>query len=596
MGMATTVEITSSAIRICRENHDQIVGLETLPVPPGIDPVASLATAQISGALGKVTVVMQHQDMLLRTMLQPPCPPERLARIVRFELQGISREEAEPTETAWHVVQGMGGDDMRILAMITKRSLITALSKALAAHGGKLAGLVHPAVGMYHAFKRQDPSYRDDAVIADIGGKNIHLALVRDGELLFLRSQTPGMDDLTNAVAELRSIAKPEAERLIAKLGKGAPDDLHEVIRRQVQALSGVIGNNVRFAKAQLHLDAFEPKAIYLAGAGAQVHGFTEALAERMHAAVRILNPFAGVIMRMDNEHLDRVAALPSPWVACFGAALADKRELDALSEARERRLAFWRSDGAVRVACALALSLLLMAGVRQTLAGMSYGSVVEQLRGDEESQGLVPKAKKVHDELGVLREQKTAAAAKVSFIDGERRPGRIAMEMLSAISEQQEPNTCPVVLRNFQVTRKPGLVLVDLQGYAQSGAKRSTAEVLRTFEQQLVRRYEPISSIRSLPKPAARDVQDFHYEIGVADVPLQIVSKAAYANGARKGLAVKLGWNGAGEPEAVAMAMVDRFLNGEDEMKIQVVPADESGMIEFMWDEKRHSLERVGR
>jgi len=45
--MLTTIEITSRAIRLCRERDRRIVSLETYPVPPSSDPLQNLAKAPL---------------------------------------------------------------------------------------------------------------------------------------------------------------------------------------------------------------------------------------------------------------------------------------------------------------------------------------------------------------------------------------------------------------------------------------------------------------------------------------------------------------------------------------------------------------------
>jgi hypothetical protein len=244
----TTIEVTNSAIRLCREQRGKLVAIESHPVAHGADPLDALAAAPLPKPLGRTTVVLQHADMLLRTMLQPPCPPERLDRIVRFELQNARGEESDPIAISWHLVKGGGGGDMRVLALVTKQALLDRVKRALAPHEGKLGGLVHPTVALFHAWKRQTGESSGDTMLVDIGGKQIHLVLVRDGELLMVRSQGPGMEQLAKQISEAQGLPEPEAEKLMTKLGKGSPEALHELIRRQAQTVAGLITNNIRFA------------------------------------------------------------------------------------------------------------------------------------------------------------------------------------------------------------------------------------------------------------------------------------------------------------------------------------------------------------
>jgi hypothetical protein len=568
--MLTTIEVTSRAIRLCREEQGRITALESFEIAPGSDPLQALAAAPLPNPLGRVRVVMQHGDMLLRTMVQPPCPIERLGKIVRFELQ--SSGEAEAVATTWHLVAGMGSGDMRLITLVTKRKLIDELRAALKLHGGKLEALVHPAIGLYQAYRALGAGEQGASMLVDIGGANLHLVLVVDGELLFMRSQNPGMDELVKQVGELRSLSEPDAAALVAKLGKGAPEDLHEAIKRQAGAVASVLTANIRFAKAQLRLDQLDPKTVWMAGAGAQVYGFAEALAAQMGKPVKPINPFSGTPPALPSERLDRLAALPSPWTVAIGAARAKQLELDAMQEDREQRVLFWRTDGALRVAAALVATLLVLAAVRQEVSIGSSGTLVDMLDGHgADKNGMVPKAEKARAELMQLNDAKVLATSRLNWIDGERRPGRIAVELFSAIAEQEDPANCPVFLSSYKIARQGGQVVADIEGFAQGSGKRASDAVLRLFEQGLVKRYPPITAIKQLPKPIDPTRQQFHYLITISDQPAEVTREAG-GDAAKLKLTLALP-PGVDAEGAARVAATRERTKGEASVTVKVVP-----------------------
>ncbi len=273
------IEISGSAIRLVRERDGRLLSLESWQIPAGADPLLALASVPLPRPLGRVTVLMQQEEMLLLSQIQPATHPERLDRLVRFELAAMAGDGADATSLSWHAVRLRLGDELRILTLLAKQSLIRRLRDSLAPHGGRLVSLLPTSLGLYHAWKAQHGEERGPAVIADIGGSRLHIALVQDGELLFLRTQSPGTDELVKAVAAHRGLPEPEAAKLVARLGKGAPADLHELIAKQASTIAGLITATVRFAKAQLKLEKFDPSMIYLSGAGAQAVGLTESAA-----------------------------------------------------------------------------------------------------------------------------------------------------------------------------------------------------------------------------------------------------------------------------------------------------------------------------
>ena len=514
--MPTTIEVSSRTIRLCREDNRRIIALESFPVPEGADPLEVLASAPLPGPLGRVRLILHHGDMLLRSTLQPPCPPERLARIMRFEL--ASAGEGEPVVSSWHLIRTLGGDDMRLLTLVTKRRLIAQVKQALKPHGGRLDSLVHPTIALFQSYRSMALPEPAPAVLLDVGGAHVHVSLVQDGELIFTRTQGPGMDELVKHIAELRSLAMPDAAALVAKLGKGAPADLHEAIKRQVGQIAGIITANLRFAKAQLRIEQFEPKVIWLTGAGGQVYGFSEQLASRTGMMVRPINPFAGALTSLSSERLDRLAILPSAYGVVLGASRAKAVELDALDEEKEERREFWRTDGVLRAAAVLVATLLILAFVRQQVATGTANTAIGVLDG--EGGGLVPKAQAARKELDQIADAKAQTAARLVWLDGERRPGRVAAELLSAIADAQDPVKVPVVVQNYRVDRRPGQVQVEIEGFAQAVGTRSTDSVLHAFEQSLIKRYGPITAIKQVPKPIDGVRQNFHYQLAINDLP----------------------------------------------------------------------------
>jgi len=492
--MPTSIEIASRRIRVCRHEQGRITHLESFPIPEGADPILALTEAPLPAGIGRVRVVLHHGDLLLKSMVQPPCPPDRLKRIVDFELRAQFGEEMDAM-ASWHLVRtGGDSDDMRVLVMVAKRMLIQDLRRALAKHGAKLDGVIPPGIGLYHAWLGQtDAVAREgDAALLDVGGSAIHTVLVRHGELLFLRSNSPGQDELVKGVAELREIDAGDARDLLRRLGKYPPLDLAELVKRNAQSLAASVTANTRFACAQLRLDSFKPATIWLSGAGAQTPGFLEALATRAGVPVRIVNPFVGAVAGIAGEQLDEMAELPSPWCPAIGASRATRPELDALEPVREEKRRFWLTSGALRVAAAAVVALAVLALVRQHFAASYLGGVEEELGG---ANGLVTAAEKKIAERDRLLRRKQELAARMRFVAEQRRPARIAVEALNAIGHSIDPAETRVTLSRYRVDKVGDATRVALQGAAEPGGGRSYDQVLESFRANLLHDYPVFES-----------------------------------------------------------------------------------------------------
>lgn len=513
--MPTTIEVTASAIRLCVTDDKRITGLESWPVPVGADPLAALASVPLPDGLGRVRVLLHHDDLLTRTLVQPACAPERLDKLVRFELGDLASpgsDEAPPSAISWHLVPVAGADgDMRVLAQVARLRLVDRVRQSLATRGAKLAALTHPAIGLFHAFKAQAPGHQGVACLIDVGGSHVHLVLVKDGDLVFMRSHAPGMDETMRQVAAKRGIPEADAAALVRKISEGSPDDLKDLIAHQAGAISAAITANVRFCRTQLKLTEFEPTQVFVAGAGSLAHGFVATLAARTHLPVRLINPFAGQISRLPTDLSDRLAGLPSPWAVVIGGASAPAWELDALADERQARTQYWRSEGALKVA---AVAAVLFAGIGIVATETALAHAGGRLA---ELEATVPKAQDLAKQINAGREKQVADANRLLWLDAERRPGRVAVELLSCIAHLQDPATCPVVLTSYQLARQPGMLVVELSGSATS-AKVSAETAIRAFKSGLQQQYPAITAIDELPTVIDKDRLSFKYRLAIPD------------------------------------------------------------------------------
>lgn len=509
--MTAAIEITSRSIRLAVVEDRQLIQLRSWPVPAGTDPVQILGTADLPPRLGQVRVLIGNEEVLARMLIQPPCPRERLDRVVGFELTGGGDADAPLAD--WTVVPGFGAGDNRVFGLAVKRGLVQRLRQALAVHGAKLSALTHPAVGMYHAWRSAGGA--GNALLADVGGATTHIAVVRDDELALVRTLPMGMDTLVAQIADLRSLPPVEAARLVTQLRSSSPEEVQHLVKRQAGQIAVALTGAVKFAKAQLQIDDWQPAAISLAGSGAQVHAFAEAVAERAGIPTRPFNPFAGLTTTLPLEEMDRQAALPSPWAATLGGAGTARLVIDALADERRSAARFWSTDGALRVGVALAAVAVITAlALNEVQVGRTAADVVRL--GPPE--GLVTRAERDLSTVSKLEAERKTTAGRMAWLDGEHRAGRVASELLAAVAAVQHPERCPVALAAYRVKRGGAGLTVELEGWAQSVGRMRTSDVLRAFEEGLRTAYPPITAIDERPQPIDRDRQRFHLVLAIPD------------------------------------------------------------------------------
>ncbi len=507
--MTTSVEITARAIRLVTVDDGVITELKSLPYDAGADPV-QLLPGILPAKAGNVRVLLATEDVLVRMLVQPPCPRDRLDRLMGFELTGGGDADAPLAD--WLVVPGFGSGDLRVLGLAVKRGLVQRLTQALALAGARLESVSHPAVGLYHAWRLAGGM--GDALLADVGGASTQVAVVRQDELALVRTLPLGMGTLVEQIAELRGLPPAEAARLVSQLRSSSPEELQHLVKRQAGQVAVAISGAIKFAKAQLQVDDWQPSAIALAGAGAQIHGFADAVSERSGIAAKPFNPFAPLRCSLPAERMDTLSALPSPWAAAIGVAAA-KPAIDAIADQRRAAARFWATDGILRVSVALAAVLVLAAIAINEVVITRAIKDTERLGGE---QGLVPRAERDLGEIAKLEAQRLRDTRRLAWLDSEHRAGRMASEVLAAVASLQHPENCPVALTTYRVRRTTDLVTVELEGFAQSAGKLRTSDVLHAFEQGLRIAYPPISAIEERPRPIDRDRQQFHLVLNLPD------------------------------------------------------------------------------
>ncbi len=508
--MTTSIEIAARAIRLVTVEDGKITELKSVPCDAGADPVQLIAGI-LPAKAGAVRVLVSNEDILVRLIIQPPCPRERLDRVIGFELTGGGDSDSPLAD--WLVVPGFGSGDFRVLGLAAKRGLVKRLQQAVQLGGARLEAVSHPAVGLYHAWRAAGGL--GDALLADVGGTATHIAIVRQDELALFRTLAVGMDTLVDQIAELRSLPQPEAVRLVTQLRSSSPEELQHLVKRQAGQVAVAISGVIKFAKAQLQIDDWQPSAIALAGGGALVHGFADAVAERAGVACKPFNPFASLKSTLPSERMDACSALPSAWSAAIGAAIA-KPALDALADQRRAAARFWATDGILRVGVALTAALVLAALALNERVIWQAQADAERLGA--EGGGLVPVAERKLAEVDALEKGRLRDANRISWLSGEHRASRVSAEILSAVASIQHPENCPVALTAYRVKRGNGGLVIELEGFSQSVGRLRTSDVLQVFEKGLRDTYAPIASLEERPQPIDRDRQRFHLVLSVPD------------------------------------------------------------------------------
>ncbi|TVR15957.1 MAG: hypothetical protein EA401_02095 [Planctomycetota bacterium] len=517
--MTTAIELSASSIRICQLRENVLTHLESYPIPRDSDPIVALQQAPLPQPLGPVRILLHHPDMLQQSIIQPPAPQDRLDRIIRFELMAIVPDMSSVL-CSWQVAPVGGEGDLRILVNLAKRNLVEQLRAALKNHGGQLVALSLPACGMYQMWKSAYPSsLHTDEVLVDIGDTQSHVAIVRNGELIFIRTHKAGTNDIIDGIASLRNISYEDAIKLANRLTNQAPDDIQQLIRNNASGLASGITSVLRFASAQLKIAPITPQRVCIAGIGGRFPGLRQTLQDRLKCTTTLINPFTDLTTQIPLENIDLEAELPSPWTAVLGGARNTSIPLDTLQQLRQERMEFWGSHGALRAAAVTAVVIMILAFSRQFIA--AHNAEGRQHTLANSSDGLVTIAEAQMQSLQNTADSIETERQRTQFLYDQLAPAKVAQEVLNGIASLNDPKTQRVQLTSYQLYRSENQLRMIIEGAAEESSGRRFGEVLDNYRQQLRDAYPLIIGISDLGSSIDdNNRMRFQWELRIAHVP----------------------------------------------------------------------------
>lgn len=328
--------------------------------------------------VGELVLGIPGSAATLRYHRLPPVPDWRLQLILKYETEEMAEKSGEPLSSdalALEIPESVGDDEVHLLGMGKEHSLAPAIHEIETA-GGRVGAAIPSAIGLVHAYlgSHLEPP-AETVLLADLGEAESHLAIVREGRLLFARTVSFGTGELDDLIGRRLDLKIDEARLVRERAASGRlPEELASGVEATVRSWTGQLGqlvaSSVTFCRAQTRVPALEIDRLLLAGEGAALALRQRAPSEGMPARVEALAPKLGG------------AALPGSaeeWAPAVGLAAAPldprRRYLDLLPAAFRKKRDFRTRTRFLWGAAAA----LLLAVIVQFAAG-----VVEQGRASD--------------------------------------------------------------------------------------------------------------------------------------------------------------------------------------------------------------------
>ncbi len=388
----------------------------------------------------------------LRYHRLPPVPDWRLQLILKYETEEMAEKSGEPLSSdalMLEIPDSAGDDDVHLLGMGKEHSL-TPMIQEIETSGGRVSRAIPAAIGLAHAYFGSHKKEPDETVLlADIGSVESHLAIIRDGRLLFARTVSYGTGEFDDLVARRLDLKIADARVVRERVATGrVPEELSSGVDATLRSWAGQLGqlvaSSTTFCRAQTKITGLEVDRLLLAGEGAALALKAGKNSEGMPRRVEALSPKVG------GEALPGDAAEWAPVIGLAAAALDPRhRILDLLPtsfrkrrEFRERTRFLWGAAAAL----ALAVAVQLVAGVvEQGRAADSRNTVKEwksrlaTWRSDEEAAARANQKYRLREER--LREEVLTGRFHAEVLDLLARslPDAVSLEQVRGRRVEEE-------------------------------------------------------------------------------------------------------------------------------------------------------------
>ncbi len=150
--------------------------------------------------------------------------------------------------------------------------------------------------------------------IIDIGAQNMHINILNNGELVYLREHGFGGSQLNNEISRRYGMTGEEAEN--AKRKGTLPESYDaEVLQPYSETLAMEIGRALQLFTTSTQFQKVDQ--ILLAGGGAMIPGVDEVVAQRTGIPTQVVNPFANMAVGPKVRPQQLAVDAPSLFVAC---------------------------------------------------------------------------------------------------------------------------------------------------------------------------------------------------------------------------------------------------------------------------------------
>ncbi|MDA1194617.1 MAG: pilus assembly protein PilM [Planctomycetota bacterium] len=418
-------------------------------------PVAGRALAARGFRGTPATVGLTGRDVIIRYTQVPPVPDWRLRTLMKFEVEEVSQQSGGDVSADYRALRlpdpdGSRADDT-ILVALARNKYLDEITRSLGSGGLKLSEGLPNSVALFNAFAANATYTGDEtALLVNIGGENIDLAVQRGGELIFARNATPGGRAFTEAIEKAFSTTTAKAEKMKRTKANVTPkaqakyeDSTAEKVANAIMGVAGQIASTIQstliIARAQTRLPDLKIDRVLLSGGGASLPGLDLYLKQALDVPVERFDPFQ--ICDTDGlgeEELQLIQSAPHEFAVAVGLAqnqvAAEAMGLSVLPAALRRARDF-ATKGVFSVAAAAVLvGVLFLLYNGRASASSEFEKAESQVAGHQKAAGETDK--RLRKALSFSQTQEV----KHRILGELNQPGVLLSDVLAELQDHITP------------------------------------------------------------------------------------------------------------------------------------------------------------
>jgi type IV pilus assembly protein PilM len=249
---------------------------------------------------GSAAAVIPGHLTLTKFVKTPSVEKSKRAKIIQFEAQQNIPYPLE--EVAWgYLTVADDGLDIDILLAAAKVNVSEGLCSALMEAGLKPKCVIPSVYALYRAFKYNQPTSDDSALVVSIGARSTHLLFLDKGRF-FARTIPLAGNTITQAIADeiKQDFAHAEALKLQVLGGRSELAENSPARKAVLNAAQSFLGQlHPEITRSVLSFrrqsGAEQPACVYVTGGGSLLPNLTSALADKLRMPVERFDPLKNV-------------------------------------------------------------------------------------------------------------------------------------------------------------------------------------------------------------------------------------------------------------------------------------------------------------